>query len=188
MKSSNQNKPSRLSSHRRHAAFAYVEILLAAVLISILLVAALSLASNLGRSRLDTLDEEAAQFLALAMIEEIKPLSYADPALGGFGLGADENTGTRALFDDVDDYHLWSACPPQDKQGTPLDQHADLIRSVEVCYVAANDFTAVVASDEGIKRVTIQIKRGDRLLAEHIYIIADAYRTEDIVTTPAATP
>ena len=149
-------------------------MLLAAVIISVLLVSALRLFGNIGRSRHLLAVQDASELLALQMIEEIKGQNYHDPVVPDeFGPGADE-LGNRAAFDDIDDYHLWSAHPPQDRNGSPMNQYADYTRSVTVRYVAADNFEQTVAQDEGFKEVVITVAHAGKRLVRHKYVIADA--------------
>lgn len=153
--------------------FSYVEIMLTAVIMSVLVVAGLQLSGNLGRSSRNALDQDLAGKLALDLIREIKDLRYKDDNQPThFGLESDEDPDDREDFDDIDDYHNWSAAPPVDRDGNVVGP-ADLTRSVIVCYVQASDFTSVNGADQGFKQVIISIHRGDLLLAEQIYILAD---------------
>jgi hypothetical protein len=144
------------------------------VIICVLLVSAMVLFGNLGRSRQDTVDQDSAGYLILEMIEEIKQQNYQDPDVSGnFGMEVSETGSGRSLFDDVDDYHSWSACPPQDRQGNPLSSYLQLTRSVSIRYVAANDFTQTAAGDEGFKEVTITIDRDSMVLLQRKYVISN---------------
>jgi len=153
--------------------FSYVEVLLSTVILSILMVSALRLFGNLGMSRYHTFRQDFAETLALEMIKEIKELPYQDPVNDAeFGHGVDEQGSDRSNYDDIDDYHNWSACPPQERDGTSLDQFANVTRSVAVRYVCADDFTQPAAGDEGFKEITITISQDNRILAQHKYVIA----------------
>ena len=160
--------------------FTYTEVLLSSIIMAVLIVSAMKLFANLGRSRQNVVRDDVAGYLALQMIEEIKQQYYQDPVIEGEdGPGGDETGPDRSDFDDVDDYHNWSSRPPQDRDGNPLNQYADYLREVEVHYVAANDFTQVAGSNEGFKRVRICIKRQnaqgvDEELEKQTYVIADA--------------
>jgi len=146
---------------------------MAGVILSGLLVAAVGLFANLGRSRQTLLDADVAADLAVSLMEEIKQQAYADPTQSGFGPEPGEAGLTRALFDDVDDYHNWTETPPQDRLGNALPRGAGLTRSVQVRYVAANDFTKTAAADEGFKEVQIAVRRGGPTLARQTYVVAD---------------
>jgi type II secretory pathway pseudopilin PulG len=154
--------------------FSYVEVLLSAVIISILLVSALKLFGNLGSSAQRVVDNDVAESLALEMIEEIKKTSYRDPIVANeFGLGGDETGASRIKFDDVDDYNNWTACPPVCNDGTSAGAYPNFTRSVRVNFVAANNFSQQIGTDQGFKKVVITISANNRILVEQKYIIAD---------------
>ena len=159
---------------------AYTEVLLSSIILAVIIVSAMKLFANLGRSRQGVIGQDASNYLALQMIEEIKQQYYTDPAVENEdGPGADETGSNRSAFDDVDDYDEWSSRPPQDRDGNPLNQYAELLREVEVQYVSANDFTQTAGSDEGFKEIKITISRQDtegdeEILEQQVYIIADA--------------
>ena len=152
----------------------YVEVMLATVIMSVLLVAAVRLFANLGRSALHTSDAAAAATLAVEMIEEIRRLPYKDPyAAAQFGPGDGETGAGRTGFDDIDDYDNWSACPPEDRSGQSFSQYPRLTRAVNVRYVEADDFTqASGTSDEGFKEIIVTISTSDRVVAQQSYILA----------------
>ena len=156
--------------------FSYVEVLLCSVIISIILVSGLRLFGNLGRSRQVLLDQSSADFLALQMVEEIKQQFYRDPdGSSVFGREPDETAADRNDFDDVDDYHNFSDCPPRQRDGNALTQYNVFTRAVSVRYVAADDFIQTAVSDEGFKEVTITISRSGQILAQQIYVLADIF-------------
>ncbi|MCK5269460.1 MAG: hypothetical protein KAJ46_01695 [Sedimentisphaerales bacterium] len=156
--------------------FSYVEVLLCSVIISIILVSGLRLFGNLGRSRQVLLDQSSADFLALQMVEEIKQQFYEDPdGSAVFGREPDEIAADRSDFDDIDDYHKSSDCPPQQRNGNVLTKYAEFTRQVTIRYVQADDFTQTAVGDEGFKEVTITVSRSDQILAQQIYVIADIF-------------
>jgi len=170
-------------ARRRHfSGIAYTEVLLSSIILAVIIVSAMKLFANLGRSRQSVVGQDAANYLALQMIEEIKQQRYNDlnePLSFGIESGEDAGPG-RSLFDDVDDYEGWSASPPQDRNGNDLNQYEDYTRSVAVDCVTANDFTVIaVVGDEGFKRVKITISRQNPegqevILEQQVYVIADA--------------
>ena len=152
----------------------YVEVLLASVILAVLIAAAVQLFGNLARSQTISTDQDGAEFLALEMTREITRCYYADPDLNRVtGVEPDEIGPDRSLWDDLDDYHKWSSCPPVDRQNTPYQNLAHLTRSVEVQYVAANNFSQIVADDQGFKAVTITVSDGPKILTQHTYVIPD---------------
>jgi hypothetical protein len=64
------------------------------------------------------------------------------------------------MFDDVDDYHGWSASPPQTKDGTPLADYAEWTRSVVIDFVDPSNPSAVVGTDMGLTRITVTLTKG----------------------------
>lgn len=178
---------SKAKAHpRSNRGIAYTEVLISAIILSILMVSALKLFSNLGRSQQNTVNEKIATQLASQMIEEIKVLPYRDPvATDEIGPGIDEIGPDRSAFDDIDDYDGWSAQPPQDKQGNPLSRYPNLSRSVTVSHVASNDFNQQVVDDEGYKKVIVKISRDTQanVILQREYIIADIYSTASEQTT-----
>jgi len=158
-----------------HRGFSYVEVLLTSVIISILLVSAVRLFGNIGRSRASAFGRDIAAHLAIEMIEEIRQQSYQDPqSPGAFGREAGETALMRSTFDDIDDYDGWSSSPPIDRTGQPYSNYDYLTRSVAVRYVQADDFTQETEDeDEGFKEVTITVSHAENILAQQIYVIAD---------------
>ena len=147
-------------SHLR-LGFSYVEVLLASVIISVLLVSSLKLFGNLGRSQQSATAKEPAGALIISLLTEIEKQAYRDPTATDdtLGLEAGESDTERSNYNDVDDYNGWAANPPEDQSGQPYTQYSHLNRSVAVRYVMSNDFIQAAATDEGFKEVTITISR-----------------------------
>lgn len=155
--------------------FTYVEVMMAAVICSVLLVAGLTLFGNLGRSRCAVMVSDKANTLVTDLLQEIMKQSYSDPASAAeFGPGADELGSTRANFDDMDDYHGLNEAPPQDRAGNHLIEYANMTRQVAVRYVQVADFSLDASSDQGFKEVTIAITAGSEPILVRHYVIADA--------------
>lgn len=152
-----------------------VEAVMAMLIVSVMLLAALNLVGASRMSENTLADQNVAQALAENLMAEILDQAYADPVDGVESFGrtsAENNTGNRSRFDDVDDYHTWSASPPQTKDGTELDDYAGWSREVVVEWVEPADLTTVASSNTGIKRITITVSRNDRVAAT-----LTAYRT-----------
>jgi MSHA pilin protein MshD len=137
-----------------------VEAIVATLIVSTMLVAALSAlgASVATQRKLSTGNQ--ALLLAQDLLSEIMQQDYedADYGPGSFGLGSDEvGDGSRALWEDVDDYDGWSASPPEAKDGTPLAGFNRWGRSVQVDWVDSDDLTTVRGSDEGVKLIIVTV-------------------------------
>jgi len=156
--------------------FSYVEVLLASVIMSVLLVSGLKLFTNLGWSQQATASREEAGFLVINMFEEIKRQAYKDPTATDDTLGREvgESATSRENYNDIDDYQNWSATPPEDQAGQPYDQYSHLTRSVSIRYVRATDFSQP-AANEGFKEVTITISRNpsNETVEERKFVLAN---------------
>ena len=161
--------PDPRPAHRppRRNAFSLVEVVVAMMLVSLLLVAALSTvgASRVGQRQ--ALDEALAANLAHSLLEEVMGRAYEDTAADNrFGTETGESTQTRAAFDDVDDYHKWSAAPPVHADGTAINGAHRLRREVAVLYVKPDNPNQTAASPTDAKRVTVTVSLEGRTLAQ----------------------
>ena len=75
-----------------------------------------------------------------------------------------ETAGTRAAFDDVDDYSAWTESPPQRKDGSVLSDLAEWRRDVSVDLVRPANPGLLAISDQGVKRITVSVYRNGKLL------------------------
>lgn len=154
-------------AHRRYAGISLIEVTIASAIVGVLLVAALNTVGATAVGRQITGDRARAGLLGEELMAEILSQDYADLALGpgSWGIGADEVTGNRSKFDDVDDYDGWFSSPPQYKDGGVIDGYSGWSRSVGVDWVSAGDLLSVVDAESGIKRIVVVVKRGDMVLS-----------------------
>ena len=97
----------------------------------------------------------ATQAMYYYIFGKVTTLSSPSPNIG---TDSGEGSGDRADFDDVDDYHSWSASPPEGKNGTSLVGYDGWTRSVNVVYVtAAQPGGLSVVGDLGVKRITVTV-------------------------------
>ena len=145
------------------------------MLVGILLVASMNCVATLIRGRLVVADSGIAAQLLHQLMSEIIEQDYYEPVDPPvFGRESSESGGNRTNWDDVDDYHLWTASPPQDRNGSPLPNLADWRRDVVVEWVDPSDPSVVVGSDQGVKRVTVTIRHNGAIVAQEF-----AVRSED---------
>lgn len=157
----------RESAGRR--AFSLLEVVISTVITGVLLVAAMRALGASLRSGLAVSDRCRAELLATDLMGEVLAQKYVEPDnVPVFGPDLNEGGGSRASFDDVDDYHNWSASPPQDKDGAVIANHQGWRRSVQVSYVSAGDLTKAVVLDEGAKRIIVTVERGGSVLATRL--------------------
>ena len=98
------------------------------------------------------------------------------PSIGPvFGLESSESTGSRADFDDVDDYNGWTASPPQRRDGTVIPQLDGWGRTAQVGRLdpVLLDPTGV---ETGVKRIRVTVKRDDAEVASIVAIRTRAWQ------------
>jgi len=155
-----------------------VEAVISAVIVGVMLVAALNTvgASRIGQQKMG--DRTKGALLAQQLMTEILQQQYedADYGPGSFGLGGDEvGDGSRALWEDVDDYDGWSASPPQQKDGTVIQGFDGWERSVGVVWANPNNLQATVGYDTRVKRITVTVTRDDVPIATQVAVRTSAW-------------
>ncbi len=139
-------------------AFTLAETVMSVVLVGGLLVVALNTVGDATVGQQKTSDRAVGLLLARDLMDEVLRKAYED--LDGsplFGLEVGESSVSRAGFDDVDDYHGWTASPPEYPDGTALPDRTGWERSIVVEYVDANNLAKVAGSDQDIKRITVTV-------------------------------
>ena len=142
--------------------FALAETLISVGLVGGLLVVALDTvgAVRVGQQKMGY--RAVGQLLAQDLMSEILQQAYEEPVdPPGFGREASESGGSRADYDDVDDYHDWSSSPPAHKDGTALPGLTAWRRNVTVENVSRNLLTQPIGGDQGAKRITVTVTRDD---------------------------
>jgi type II secretory pathway pseudopilin PulG len=136
-----------------------IEATLSTVIVGLMLVAALRAVGAARMGEIQEIHRQQGLNLAQQLMNEILRQHYEDPEYGSgsFGLGADESgTGDRSMYDDVDDYHGWSASPPQYREGTVIDGTENWTREVEVSWVQPDDLGTDTGNDQGMKRIEVR--------------------------------
>ena len=167
----------RTKAHRR-ACYTLIEVVISIVIVGTMLVAALHAvgASRLGLQRVG--DHSRGTLLAQQLMAEALQREYSEPDdLPVFGCEPGEGGPSRLAFDDVDDYHQWSASPPQRKDGTPIPGHEGWQRSVEVALVASADLGLGTPGPEtgSIKRIAVSVSHNGAIIAELTALRTDAW-------------
>ena len=147
--------------------FSLIEVVISMVVVSVLFVAAMGTVATSKQHQLYSNDSRRGQLLAQALMAEIMQQTYDDAdAPGGFGPELVEMIGNRSRFDDVDDYHNWSASPPQRKDGNQIPNFAGWKRSVSVVWVNAGNLAQAFAFESGIKLITVTVTHNDLPVAQ----------------------
>ena len=164
-------------TRRSRRAFSLAEVVVATLIVGIMLVAAMRVVGAAVRGRITMANQERGVLLAQQLMSEIFQADYQEPDDSPvFGPEASETGGTRAAFDDVDDYHNWDASPPQQKDGTPIPDRADWRRTVTVEFVNRNLLTEVIATDQGVKRITVTVSRSGQVMASLVTVRSEAWQ------------
>lgn len=142
----------------RRKGFTLIEATISMVILSVMVVMALNTLGSSARSNRIAASLSKGPALATQLMTEVLQGHYEEPnETVTFGPEASETGGTRATFDDVDDYHNWSATPPQDADGTAISGLAGWQRSVTVAYADPNNPTVTVGDDRGLKLITVTV-------------------------------
>jgi len=169
----------------RRSGISFVEVLVSMVVMSVLMVVALNTIGGAAQSYAQLNAQAKGEMLAQELLGEIMAQPYAENGGTTIGTEAGELTGTRAMFDDVDDYHHWSASPPALANGTTLPDLEGWTRSAEVQYVCpdnvnkricrvpdavdeyecCDDGRREVSVDLGVKLITVTVTYQGRVVA-----------------------
>lgn len=170
------------ATRSRAAAFSLVEVIFALLLVGGVFVAAINTLAASRTTQRITADRARAHMLAQDLMSEILLAHYEEPVLSpSFGPEGSESVGgTRTSFDDVDDYDGWSASPPQQQDGAPVEGYAGLRRSVSVQWIDADQPTEAVQYETGAKRITVQVHRGEARLAELVAVRTQAWPAMEV--------
>jgi type II secretory pathway pseudopilin PulG len=162
----------------RTAGMTLVEVVISTIVVALLFVAALRAVSSSKLTQVRTTDRARAHQLAMDLLAEVLTCAYQDPdGLALFGPESDEDITSRGAFDDLDDYHNWTASPPQDKGGTALTEFEGFSRTVEVQWVQPEDLSQTSRTATGVKRITVSVARADYPLASVVAYRSAAWTT-----------
>lgn len=152
------------SGHR--AGFTLVEAVMSILIVGVMFVAALSVLANSRAGQRTIADRGTGTLLAGQLMVEILQQAYVEPNDSAlFGLEINESAGSRAAWDDVDDYDGWSASPPQDKTGVALTGLDGWERRVEVAFVDPADLATPNGTGTGVKRIVVIVLHDGRQVA-----------------------
>lgn len=168
--------PSPPSERRRRSGLSLVEVTISTLLVGIVLVVAMNLLGAVVRGRTKATDSARAQQFAQQLMNDILNTAYGE----GASLGPDPVLiilvpETRSQFDDVDDFNLWWESPLLTRSGGIISNTSGWRRSVSVAWVNPSNPGVVVASDQGVKRITVTVQRNGQTVAELACLRSDKY-------------
>jgi len=156
-----------------------VEVAIATFLMGLVMVAAMGSLGAAIKNGDSTSRNGQAVLLADSLMSEIVRADYLEPDDDPqWGIeGNAEGSGTRAAFDDVDDYDDWDALPPQAKNGTELPDRDGWRRTVTVKHVDPDNLAIHLADndDRGVKLIVVEVKYDGELLATQYAVQTEAW-------------
>jgi len=153
----------------RARAFTMAEAAVCLVIVGVMWVAALRTAAFARTTEFRAAQRERGLLLAQELLAEILLQPYADPQSGTtvYGLETGEaGTGTRALFDDLDDYINWQESPPQAKDGTVMTELTGWKRQVRVQRLKLLTVGQESTTESGLRCCTVTVSHNGAVLAE----------------------
>lgn len=158
---------------RRGTGFSLIETVIALLILSTSFVSVLTAVSSSRATYAVAGDRALGNSLAQDLMAEILSQGYIEDGSTLLGIDGAEALGPgRSQYDDIDDYDGWSASPPAANDGTAIEGMTGYTRSVVIKWVDPLAPDTVVNSDQGVKRIIVTVKRGDRVIGE-----LTAYRT-----------
>jgi hypothetical protein len=136
------------------------------VLVGVCLVAAMRALGMTLFTQTGMSDDAVAACLAYDLLSEVLQKLYSDPTgATEVQVDGDEVPQQKTSFDDVDDYHGWKENPPQDDSGQSIAGLDAWTRGVRVELVEPAEPTKVSSSDQGLKRIIVEVEKGGRVRA-----------------------
>jgi MSHA pilin protein MshD len=158
-------RPHQTSAPRR--AFTLIEAAVSCVIVGVMLSAALTTAGAARAREQKAIDRQKGVFLAQSLLAEILDKAYIDPgAAPVFGLESGEVGQPRSVYNDVDDYSGLNESPPKYADGTAIPGYSRWSRSVTVQWVTAANLATVSATDTGLKKITVTVRKNGVPVAE----------------------
>jgi MSHA pilin protein MshD len=148
-----------MNRSRREAGLSLIEVVAGVVVLGIAIPPLTMIYQNVAAQSVDDTYQQAALAHADALMEEIASRAYEDPDLAAGSFGTEE--GSRAAYDDVDDYDGLVNSPPLRLDGTPLADHGGMTRSVLVHNVMEAQLDPTVPNkpdgSTDFKRITVTV-------------------------------
>ncbi len=152
----------RARSNSSRRALTLIECVVSTLVVSLLLVAAVSTVASARAGERSTQDRAQADTLAESLLLEIQAQAYSDasdtPASSG-RTPAEAATGNRSLFNDANDYTGWTESPPLSKGGASLGLDATWRREVRVEFVDPANPATTSATDQGLASIRVRVSR-----------------------------
>ena len=151
-----------MTSPKQNAGFTLLEALMAAMLIGLAIAALAASSGAFTTYNAAGVDLSTAEFLIEEIRELTAPLPVVEPGwtpVAGTALGPDGGE-TLATYDDLDDFHQRSYCPPVDAGRTAMPEFGAYTQLIQVQTVAASNLSAPVQNHStAFYQVTVTISK-----------------------------
>ncbi len=158
----------------RGAGFSLVEVMVATLVMSGLLVAAMTTVGAVTTGRIVAQQQAMGHQLAAELMTEILEQRYAEGETLGRDAG-ESGAGDRTRLDDVDDYAGLTDAPPTRRDGEAIPGAGEYSREVEVVWVARGSLSSQASAESGVKRITVTVRLNGRPVAELVALRSRAY-------------
>jgi type II secretory pathway pseudopilin PulG len=155
-----------MNHHPRHRGFSMIEAVASVGLLGACVVTVLTAASGAVARREQAMTRSTAALLIAEVLDEIRARPYDDAVTPGGALGPDagETLTGRDDADDADDLNGWLEKGIKDGSGSVIPEYGSLWRRVTVEWVSTGDYVSVSGTETGVKRATVQIERGGKVI------------------------
>jgi len=150
--------------------FTLIETVVATVILSFALLSLIQLFTNLAQLQANGDYRKTATLLAHEMIEEVTSRRFDEltAQVGGnwstLGVDGGETLGVKSTYDDIDDFNGWNE--------TMTAPFLGFTRTATVFYVAPGNLNTASASNNGYKRVRVQVLNNGTLFADIVTLVS----------------
>ena len=160
-----------------------IEVVVSMMLVSAVLLVCLNTSANLMRGHGRQLSALQSEAVIGPLLDEIAALPFRD--LGdqpSFGPEADESTGARGTFDDVDDYVQYTASPPRHRDGAAMDgaEGWSVDVTVQPAEPSGSGFTIVENKSAPLRAITVTADSPDGQSFSQTVLVADIPRAAGV--------
>jgi prepilin-type N-terminal cleavage/methylation domain-containing protein len=157
--------------------FSMIEVMVATLIVGIMMVAAMNTFGAFIRGEHRLALQSRGWLLAQDLASEILACLYEESdGTPSFGRETGESSNLRAAYDDVDDYDGWQCSPPKNRDGSTIADHTGWTRTATVDWVALANPELVVAAEQGLKLIVVEVKFQDEVVARLTALRAKAWQ------------
>lgn len=128
------------------------------VIVGVMVVAALTTLGGSSQSQRVRASRLLGPALAQQLMSEILQTRYQEPDEAPvLGRESGESAGSRAAYDDVDDYDGWAESPLKTKDGSAVANTSGWTREVTVAYANPQNPKNTKPNETGLKRIVVTV-------------------------------